>query len=226
MIYEIKISLENLPLPVTRTFHIPSDAAFYDLHEMIIASFNWEDIHPHVFEVMKSDGELVQGKVILSFLELFKEEDEEIDVETLKQRKDPDSTYEDDVLLEDYFKKVGDTIHYKYDGPDFWTHLITLQQVVHSNDDLEVPVCVDAENDAPEEHTQNQIHNFDETLRNDDSPALIKEINSMIELAFEEEPWDGEVGNELESLVDDVVTQVFKELESFPDEPDESQPNK
>lgn len=222
MIYELNITLEDLPLPVTRTIQISSDMAFFDLHFTLISSFNWMDTNPHVFEVVHSEGDIVQDEVILPFFDIV-DEDEMEDPESMEEmEKDPNSVYEDDVKIGDYLKEVGDTVLYKYDHPDFWKHVITLDQVIESPNELDIPVCVGAENDAPEEFTQSERHKFDKTLRNDDSVELVREINATIELAFDDEFWDEEEEEMIEGMVDDILSQVFGDLDGFFEDEEES----
>lgn len=215
MIYELTIALDDLPIDVTRTIRISSDSTFYDLHLTILSSFNWDDIHPHIFEVIQSNGELMQNEMILSYDDFLDEEGidslEEIELD------ESDELYEEDIELSDYFKEVGDTVHYKYDRPNFWKHIVSLDQIIHSEEELEFPVCVHAENDAPEENSQNDLDTLGETLRNDDSLLLVEEINSMIQLNFEDAYWDEETEQAVEGWVDDLLNHVFDEIEEEED---------
>ncbi|WP_092491895.1 IS1096 element passenger TnpR family protein [Virgibacillus salinus] len=61
MIYEFKIALEDVGVPVWRTIQMDSNSTFRDLHEVIQLAFNWDNMHLHSFFVNKSNGSKIEG---------------------------------------------------------------------------------------------------------------------------------------------------------------------
>ena len=56
MIYEFRITLLDVGVPVWRDIQIDDESSFSDLHFVIQAAFNWLDFQLHQFEVIVSEG--------------------------------------------------------------------------------------------------------------------------------------------------------------------------
>lgn len=56
MIFQFKIALLDVGVPVWRRVQVNSHSTFQELHEVIQVSFDWYDSHLHNFSIRKSNG--------------------------------------------------------------------------------------------------------------------------------------------------------------------------
>lgn len=61
MIYELKVTLKDVGIPVWRKLQIDGSTTFRDFHRILQAAFNWYDIQLYSFFVNKTDGKNVDG---------------------------------------------------------------------------------------------------------------------------------------------------------------------
>lgn len=58
MIYEFKITLTDVGVPVSRTIQIEKDTSFYEFHETLQVVFDWTNSHLFSFFMNVSDGKV------------------------------------------------------------------------------------------------------------------------------------------------------------------------
>ncbi len=169
MIYEFRITLKDVGVPVWRDVQISSDASLYDLHELIQNSFEWLDMHLYTFFVKKRDGKSVDG------IEIVPDDPEEFEsIFDVEKHIDTEET------IADWFLKVKDKMNYVYDFGDNWEHEIVLTKKIDQEDGAFYPRCIDAKNLTPDEDSRSEIIMGELDLEYDDSEELIAEINDEI----------------------------------------------
>ncbi|MGA9518156.1 MAG: plasmid pRiA4b ORF-3 family protein [Trichococcus sp.] len=50
MMFELRITLLDVGIPVWRDIQLDDDTTFSDLHFILQSAFNWSDLHPHTFK--------------------------------------------------------------------------------------------------------------------------------------------------------------------------------
>lgn len=56
MIYEFRIAVRDIGVPIWRDIQVNSDETFYDFNSIIQAAFSWSGFFEHRFEVTRSGG--------------------------------------------------------------------------------------------------------------------------------------------------------------------------
>ena len=64
MIFQFKISLLDVGVPVWRRVQVNSHTTFRELHEVIQVAFDWYNSHLHNFSIRKSNGQQIQNITI------------------------------------------------------------------------------------------------------------------------------------------------------------------
>jgi hypothetical protein len=116
--YQLKVSLIGIQPEIFRTFTLPCNATFFDLHTAIQLACGWGNYHSYLFQ-NEDEEDLAQHY----FTEFNESNDDALD-----------DTIPEDVSLKlsSYFQdgnKVGKCF-YLYDFQDYWLHSISLQQIV------------------------------------------------------------------------------------------------
>lgn len=175
MIYEFRITLLDVGVPVWRNVQIEDESSFSDLHFVIQSAFNWLDFQLHQFEMIVSEGK----KIAPILLEPLDDGDDD----PLGYSETEKAEIEEDHRLRDYFQKKGDTAVYTYNLEEKWEHEIVLTNIVEPAEDAVYPICTGAENLAPEEeHTRKAIRKKKINLAYENSDEIVASINS--EFAF------------------------------------------
>lgn len=206
MIYEFKISLHDVGVPVWRTIQIDSSSTFRDLHNVLQVAFDWENMHLHSFFVETSNG----SQIDIVEIGLPKPDD--------VFQSSRESLNEDEVFLAGWFKEVNDSVRYVYDFGDDWTHEITLMKKIQSNEIDTYPWCTDAKNNAPEEDSRAEVIMEKVNLKNNNSQNLIKEINNEL-MGINRDPMESdelsEVVNEFVKDADDPWQDLLLQSKEF-----------
>ncbi|MGB3161062.1 plasmid pRiA4b ORF-3 family protein [Carnobacterium sp.] len=180
MIFQFKIALLDVGVPVWRRVQVNSESTFLELHEVIQVSFDWYDSHLHNFSIRKSNGEPVQN----------------ISIEPDNDYQGPNSDsgwgqfsssikkLGEDETLDKWFKKEKDRIIYTYDFGDDWEHEIVLEKIVKPDPKTHYPICLKAKNDAPEENSRGDLIDGDSFLINPDAKEILQEINGLLGEGF------------------------------------------
>lgn len=181
MIFQFKISLLDIGVPVWRRVQVNSDSTFRELHEVIQVAFDWYNSHLHNFSIRKSNGRKIQN--------IFIEPDNEY------QGPNSDASWgsfasfieklnEEEETLAKWFKKEKDRVVYTYDFGDDWEHEIVLEKILEPAPDMYYPICLKAKNDTPEENSRGELIDGDFLLINPDSKEIVEDINDMLGEGF------------------------------------------
>lgn len=171
MVYELKITLEDVGVPVWRTVHIEKDANFFELHRLLQVTFDWQDSHLYGFFIDVSNGEDYWN------VQITRRSDEE---ETMPLNgKILDEAEE---ALSDWFIQPGDKINYTYDFGDNWEHEIEFIQELEPDPYIDYPICTEVKNLAPPEDSRPKVLQGKVDLISRDNTFLMMEINTEIEV--------------------------------------------
>ena len=122
-VFQIKVGLRGAKPPIWRRLLVPGDITLSRLHEIIIAAFDWDDTHLHVFETDYGQ---------------FGVEDRE-----LGHRSDRS------VTLEQVAPAVKDKFTYTYDFGDDWEHQILVEKTAPADPSITYPLCTGGRRAAP-----------------------------------------------------------------------------
>lgn len=168
MILELKVTLEDVGVPVWRKIQIDEGATFHDLHQVLQVAFDWLDYHLHSFFISRSNGARVEN------VEINPDENED-DFGIF------DNTYdalaETEEILSDWFKIAKDQVMYTYDFGDNWVHEITLTKKIQPEKGVSYPKCTGAKNLTPEEDSRGEVLMGEVNLEYGNTKQIVKEIN-------------------------------------------------
>jgi len=134
IVYQFKISLQEISPPVWRRIQVPSRYSFWDLHVAIQDSMGWLDYHLHAFRIKKPHKSRVSHIGI--------PDDEFDDIQEL-----PGWTE----YIADYFQVPGKTAEYEYDFGDGWIHDILFEGMLLKEKNVKYPLCLAGERACPPE---------------------------------------------------------------------------
>lgn len=126
-IYQLKVELVGSDPPVWRTLTVPGNTPFDHLHDIIQIAMGWQEESTYEFAV---------GDTRVSDFGY------EID-----NGENPDQRDTMDTFLDELVTMVKATFAYKLD--DRREHKITLQEILHSDEDDACPVCIEGEGVCP-----------------------------------------------------------------------------
>jgi hypothetical protein len=119
--YRFETSLVDIEPKIYRTFALPFDATFFDLHSAIQMACGWQNYHSYMFQ--NEDEEDLAKPYSSEFDEASTEgEDENIPDDVALQLS---SYFQDGSKIERCF--------YIYDLRDYWLHTVTLQRVIEED---------------------------------------------------------------------------------------------
>jgi hypothetical protein len=128
LIYQFKVSLDEIHPPVWRRLHVPASMRLSTLHEALQITMGWEDYHLHSYAihgVEYTDPALDEGELGMEDEGLFE--------------------------LRQVIHKVGQRFTYKYDFGDGWKHTIRFERMLPSGKGTFYPRCVEGERACPPE---------------------------------------------------------------------------
>ncbi len=129
LVYELRITLQDIRPPIWRLIQIPNTSRLCCLHDALQIVLGWTDSHLHQFEK--------KGKY-WGVPEHF--EDDDIDI--LDERRTEISTI---------LKAQGDSVVYVYDLGDDWRHEVVLEKILLSSGRTVRPLCLSGERHCPPE---------------------------------------------------------------------------
>ncbi len=127
LVYQLKITLQDLRPAVWRRVLVPADSTLVGLHRAIQAAMGWEDYHLWRFEIGGEE---------------YGEDQEDGWGEPFEDAR---RTRLIDVAA------PGDVLLYEYDFGDSWEHRVRVEKVLPAEPGREYPVCVAAERACPPE---------------------------------------------------------------------------
>lgn len=129
VVYQLKITLQEITPPIWRRIQIPADCTLRELHEVIQTVFGWLDYHLHLFEVKG-----VQ----------YGEPDPEFDDE-------PPIHRDARTKVRTVLARLGATMVYEYDFGDCWKHDILLEGMFLAEPGVRYPRCIGGARSTPPE---------------------------------------------------------------------------
>jgi hypothetical protein len=140
VVYQLKITLQDIAPPIWRRIQIPADATLRELHEVIQTVFGWLDSHLHLFEVKGT---------------YYGEPDLELDLPIHRA---------DRTKVRTVLTRLGATMRYEYDFGDSWEHEIRLEGMSLAEEGVPYPHCSGGARSAPPEDCGG-VPGYEELLR-------------------------------------------------------------
>ncbi|WP_167751311.1 plasmid pRiA4b ORF-3 family protein [Lentibacillus salicampi] len=176
MIYEFKITLKHVGVPVWRKIQIDGNTTFYDFHRVLQVAFDWDNYHLHSFFAQKTNGERAGGQEITG-----EYHDDFGDV--LGGNPSYNEKHE---VISDWFSIPKDMVTYVYDFGDDWNHEIVFARKLQPEKDVVYPRCTGAKNIAPEEDTRGEVLMGEVDLALPDGKQLAKDVNEELRFQLNE----------------------------------------
>ena len=134
LIYQFKITLQEIKPPIWRRIQVPANYSFWDLHVAIQDAMGWLDYHLHAFRIYK------------------KHTDEMIEIGIPGDKMDDDKILPGwEIPIRDYFREPGESVPYEYDFGDGWNHVILLEGILLKEKGAKYPRCTGGERACPPE---------------------------------------------------------------------------
>jgi hypothetical protein len=173
VVYQIKVTLQEVDPPVWRKFLADPAMTMQKFHEALQIVLGWTDTH--LYE--------------------FNHEEDRIGL--------PDPEFSDDIIsarkvkLGDVLREPGDTVDYCYDMGDGWEHEVALEKLLPPEPGLKLPRCLEGKRACPPEDCGGPpgYENFLEALRDPKHPEH-GEMEDWIGGPFDPEEFDLEEVNE------------------------------
>jgi hypothetical protein len=113
--YRFEVCLEGVEPKIFRTFSLPADASFFDLHTAIQVACGWWDCHNYVFQN--------------EYAETLAKPCTSVGAEEPPDNTDDDAPDDTALKLSTYFQEGHvQKCFYLYDSQNLWLHTITLQR--------------------------------------------------------------------------------------------------
>lgn len=127
-IYEMRVSLEWISPEIWRRFRVPGDITLAKLHYVLQNVMGWHggDYHAHVFWTPKGKYGVPSGPYT-------------------------DMIDESNVTLGEMIHHDGREFMYVYDYGDQWRHILTVENILERESDVDYPVCIGGERACPPE---------------------------------------------------------------------------
>ena len=130
VLYQLKVTLQEIPPPVWRLIQMWEDATLAQLHRTLQIVMGWEDCHLHEFAI---------GRRIYSVPD---PDDDLYEREVIDESR---------VRLKEVLQRVGTRFEYLYDFGDSWRHDLRLEAIVLPDPEASYPRCLAGERRAPPE---------------------------------------------------------------------------
>jgi len=185
MIFQFKINLKNVGVPVWRRLLVDSRTTFEEFHYILMAAFDWTGGHLHEFDVRKTDGtNLPFGEVRIGSNNNIDGAEEDAASNFFM----PFPFYDDPVfnqkeeILSNWFWQEKDRVIYTYDFGDDWEHDIVLEKILEKKPNIQYPLCIKAKNDTPPEDSRYEVMTGEIDLINPDWKEMVEEINYVLDM--------------------------------------------
>ena len=132
-VYQFKITLKGIKLPIWRRIQVPETYTFLELHLAIQNAMSWTVCHLHEFELVNPETGLKQ---------FIGTQNEDFGDEVL-----PESNKK----IADYFSMENQSAVYTYDFGDNWEHKIHLEKIVPREKGVKYPICMKGKRACPPE---------------------------------------------------------------------------
>lgn len=183
MIYQFKVTLKDVGMPVWRRLQVDSETTFLEFHYILMAAFDWMGYSLYEFDIRKSGGKrlngtrigpeegtpMIESDPLLLMLRQRLANPEDYDL--------PRYLVDEKEKLSDWFKQDKDRAIYIYDFRDDWEHEIVLEKMLDPDSDKQYPLCTKAKNDAPFEGARRDLMTGQLDLTNPNGKEIAEDIN-------------------------------------------------
>lgn len=135
-VYQFRVELLMMPLPIWRSFVVPAQADFWDLHVAIQDVMGWEDRHLHQFTL---DDPVTGERQLVG----VPDDNNDYGVNDILASWDQP--------IAPCFVEEGQPALYTYDFGDDWQHSVILEAVLNDVGTEAVPRCIAGEGICPPE---------------------------------------------------------------------------
>jgi hypothetical protein len=169
LIYQIKISLNEIHPPIWRRIQVPGSMRLSTLHETLQIVMGWEDYHLHYFDI--------HG---VHYTDPASDPDGELDMED-------EGLYELNQLL----MKEREKFIYEYDFGDTWRHTLRVEKFLPAEKGAHYPRCIRGKRACPPEDVGGAwgYGNFLQAITNPEHPEHEENL-TWIGGAFKPEAFD------------------------------------
>lgn len=136
LVYQFKVSLQEVEPTIWRRIVVPADYSFWDLHVAVQDSMGWLDYHLHEFQITNPNtggGDKIGIP----------------DDEVPEEKQDCLPGWE--IPIVEYFRQPGDQANYEYDFGDGWEHEIVLESILQREPKVKYPICLAGARACPPE---------------------------------------------------------------------------
>lgn len=140
MIYQLKITLQDIEPLIWRRIQVPNTCTFWELHSYIQDAFGWTNSHLHQFTCTDAHTDGIVNKP--SIIGIPRKPEFEGETQAL-----PGWEYK----VKYYIEGETSKIEYTYDFGDNWQHTIELEEIIEAVKGFKYPFCVDGERNSPPE---------------------------------------------------------------------------
>lgn len=172
-IFQLKVTLHHVKIPIWRTVQVPDDVTLRQLHEILQLTMGWQNSHLHEFRI---DG-LSYGQPSAEF-----------DIEVNDDRR---------TRLGRIAAGTGARFTYLYDFGDGWEHDVLVEKILPPEPRVRYPLCLAGQGACPPEDVGGSW-GYDEFLAaiRDPSDEQHAEMLEWIGGAFDPDNFDVRATNE------------------------------
>ena len=134
LIYQFKITLQDIEPTIWRRIQVPATYSFWDLHVAVADSMGWLDYHLHVFRFRKPHKRTT--------LDIGIPDDEMDETGTLPGWE---------IGIAEHFFEPGIIAVYEYDFGDGWVHEVLLEGILLKEQGVKYPRCIAGKRACPPE---------------------------------------------------------------------------
>lgn len=210
MIYEFRMAVRDIGVPIWREIQVNCDETFYDFNSIIQTAFGWSGFFEHRIEITRSGGTDLLPIIIeetpldnledytdeSDFREYSDEEREDVDEigeDAYDYYNENDSAENEDQQLQKYFTDIDDKATYIYFTDAVIEVDIQLMEMAVAREDWRYPICVAAENASPDEmEDRTTILQNRDNLKLNDTQDLIRLINFALSQLGDSDIFDAE----------------------------------
>ncbi len=135
-IFQFKVSLPGTEPLVWRRFLVPGNITFGCLHDVIQAVMGWWDDHSHSFAFKSRKEQILPPGMAKEMANYPYDRREKF-------------FSEDDVTLDERFRRAGQKVFYTYDFGDYWEHELVLEERRPYDGKQLLPMCMDGDRAHP-----------------------------------------------------------------------------
>lgn len=191
----VRVDIDEVKPATWRRLALRSDMTIERLAEVIDAAFAWHGMHLHRFWVGPQ-------KRIWTGPFLAPRDDEEADEA---------SGFDDEVVLDQLLRRVGDRLFYTYDFGDGWNHTIRVEKVEAAPQDAPIAVCSAGRNAGPLEDSGGP-HGYNDLVAAHRSGRLSADVRAFVPSGWDPGAFSVEEVNDDLAMVgaslDELLVQV------------------